>query len=264
MVRRMITSSSNAQIKNIIALQKKSKIRNEQDVFVVEGIKMFSELPKDRIVSVFVSESFLEVPEQIALLEGVKFESVSDKVFKEISDTFTPQGILAVVKQYHYSFEDLRSNAKGAPMFIVLEELQDPGNLGTILRTGEGAGVTGIILSKGCVDIYNSKVIRSTMGTVFRVPFMYTEDLPGTINKIKESCTVYAAYLKGSRYAYDECDYTKGTAFVIGNEAKGLTEEIAGLADERIIIPMQGQVESLNAAVAASILMYEGYRQRRQ
>ena len=149
-------------------------------------------------------------------------------------------------------------------MFMVLEELQDPGNLGTILRTGEGAGVTGIILSKGCVDIYNSKVIRSTMGTVFRVPFMYTEDLPGTINKIKETCTVYAAYLKGSRYAYDECDYVKGTAFVIGNEAKGLTEEIAELADERIIIPMQGQVESLNAAVAASILMYEGYRQRRQ
>lgn len=260
----MITSSSNAQIKNVIALQKKSKARNEQDVFVVEGIKMFTELPRDRIVSVFVSESFLGENEQRKLLEGVKYECVSDKVFKEISDTFTPQGILAVVKKYHYSFDDLMNNAKTAPMLMVLEELQDPGNLGTILRTGEGAGITGVIMSKGCVDIYNSKVIRSTMGTVFRVPFMYTDDLPEVIQIIKERCTVYAAYLKGSRYKYDECDYTKGTAFIIGNEAKGLSAEIAGLADERIIIPMQGQVESLNAAVAASILMYEGYRQRRQ
>lgn len=260
----MITSSSNAQIKNVIALQKKSKARNEQDVFVVEGIKMFTELPRDRIVSVFVSESFLGENEQRKLLEGVKYECVSDKVFKEISDTFTPQGILAVVKQYHYSFDDLMNNAKKAPMLMVLEELQDPGNLGTILRTGEGAGITGVIMSKGCVDIYNSKVIRSTMGTVFRVPFMYADDLSEVIQIIKEQCTVYAAYLKGSRYKYDECDYTKGTAFIIGNEAKGLSAEIAGLADERIIIPMQGQVESLNAAVAASILMYEGYRQRRQ
>lgn len=260
----MITSSGNAQIKNVIALQKKSKARNEQDVFVVEGIKMFTELPRERIVSVFVSESFLGENEQRKMLEGVKYECVSDKVFKEISDTFTPQGILAVVKQYHYSFDDLMNNAKKAPMLMVLEELQDPGNLGTILRTGEGAGITGVIMSKGCVDIYNSKVIRSTMGTVFRVPFMYTDDLPEVIQIIKEKCTVYAAYLKGSRYKYDECDYTKGTAFIIGNEAKGLSAEIAGLADERIIIPMQGQVESLNAAVAASILMYEGYRQRRQ
>lgn len=264
MADRMITSSGNAQIKNVIALQKKSKARNEQDVFVVEGIKMFTELPRERIVSVFVSESFLGENEQRKMLEGVKYECVSDKVFKEISDTFTPQGILAVVKQYHYSFDDLMNNAKKAPMLMVLEELQDPGNLGTILRTGEGAGITGVIMSKGCVDIYNSKVIRSTMGTVFRVPFMYTDDLPEVIQIIKEKCTVYAAYLKGSRYKYDECDYTKGTAFIIGNEAKGLSAEIAGLADERIIIPMQGQVESLNAAVAASILMYEGYRQRRQ
>lgn len=260
----MITNSSNAQIKNVIALQKKSKARNEQDVFVVEGIKMFMELPKERIVSVFVSESFLGENGQKTLLKGVKYECVSDKVFKEISDTFTPQGILAVVRQYHYSFEDLMNNAGKAPMLMVLEELQDPGNLGTILRTGEGAGITGVIMSKGCVDIYNSKVIRSTMGTVFRVPFMYADDLPGIIQAIKEKCTVYAAYLKDSRYRYDECDYTKGTAFIIGNEAKGLSAEIAGLADERIIIPMQGQVESLNAAVAASILMYEGYRQRRQ
>lgn len=263
MVRRMITSSSNAQIKNIIALQKKSKTRSEQDVFIVEGIKMFLEAPKDRIVSVFVSESFLAVPQQKELLCGVRYECVSDKVFKEISDTFTPQGILAVVKQYHYSFEELLKAESKVPMLMILEELQDPGNLGTILRTGEGAGVTGIIMSKGCVDIYNSKVIRSTMGSIFRVPFMYTEDLSKTIKQLKESCTVYAAYLKGSRYEYDKCDYSKATAFVIGNEAKGLSEEIAGLADERIVIPMQGQVESLNAAVAASILMYEGYRQRR-
>lgn len=259
----MITSSSNAQIKNIIALQKKGKARNEQDVFVVEGIKMFSEVPRDRLEAVFVSEGFLNEPQQKDMLDGIQYECVSDKVFKGISDTFTPQGILAIVKQYHYSFEDLIKAGRGMPMLMVLEELQDPGNLGTIVRTGEGAGITGIIMSKGCVDIYNSKVIRSTMGSVFRVPFMYTDDLQETIQQIKKSCKVYAAYLKGSRYEYDKCDYTKGTAFIVGNEAKGLSGEIAELADERIVIPMLGQVESLNAAVAASVLMYEGYRQRR-
>lgn len=258
----MITSSSNPQIKNIIALQKKPKERKTQDVFLVEGVKMFGEAPRERISSVFVSESFLEDSGQRRLLEGIDYECVSDKVFCEISDTMTPQGIMAVVRQYHYTLEDILRQKK-THMLLILEEIQDPGNLGTIIRTGEGAGITGIIMSRGCVDIYNSKVIRSTMGSVYRVPFLYTENLGQTVSEIKKYCTVYAAYLKGSRYAYDKGNYKKSTAFLIGNEAKGLSDEAVGLADERVIIPMEGKVESLNAAVAASILMYEGARQRR-
>lgn len=263
----MITGSSNPQIKNITALQKKSKARNEQDIFVIEGVKMFSEAPKDRILSVFASESFLELPKHKNLLAGIRYEAVSDKIFKEISDTDTPQGILALIRQYHHTAEDFLQKNKTSqkyPMLLVLEEIQDPGNLGTIIRTAEGAGVTGVIMSRGCVDIYNPKTIRSTMGSVFRVPFMYADDLKKAILMLKNNCNVFAAYLKDgdSSIRYDKCDYTRGTAFVIGNEAKGLSKETAGLADKRIIIPMLGQVESLNAAVAASILMYEGMRQR--
>lgn len=257
----MITANTNPQIKNIVALQKKSKQRKEQDVFIVEGIKMFLEAPRERIEAVYVSESFLKDKKQADLLNGIKYECVSDKVFAGISDTMTPQGILAIVKQYHYSFEDIIKSDK-EPLIIVLEELNDPGNLGTIIRTGEGAGVTGVILSKGSVDIYNSKVIRATMGSIYRMPFMYVENLHETLDKLRNYCTIYAAYLDEDRFNCYSADYTKGTAFLIGNEANGLSKETVALADKRIIIPMEGKVESLNASIAASVLMYEAHRQR--
>lgn len=263
----MITSSSNASVKNIITLQKKGKARREQDVYVIEGIKMFSEVPKEKLVQVFASEGFLSQPENEQRLQGLlgekdcSCETVSDKVFKEMTDTQTPQGILAVVKQNHYVLEEMFP-AEQAAQIMVLEDMQDPGNLGTILRAGEGAGITGVIMSKGTVDIYNPKVIRSTMGSVYRVPFLYTDCLDDTLQEVKKCCTVYAAHLHG-QYDYDKADYTKPTAMLIGNEANGLSDEISAMADVWIKIPMAGKVESLNAAVAASVLMFEAFRQRR-
>ena len=147
---------------------------------------------------------------------------------------------------------------------MILENLQDPGNLGTILRTAEGAGVDAVLLSRGCVDIYNPKTIRSTMGSVYRLPFAYTDDLTGMLSLLKERrIHIYAAHLKGRRY-YDEEDYRHSCAFLIGNEGNGLSEHISACADTLIRIPMAGQVESLNAAVSASILAYEAFRQRRR
>ena len=149
-------------------------------------------------------------------------------------------------------------------MLLVLDNLQDPGNLGTIFRTAEAAGVTGIILSKDSVDIYNPKVIRSTMGAIFRMPFVYVEKLTDTIEELKaHQIQVYAAHLEGKN-AYDEENYLNGTAYLIGNEGNGLRQEVADCADTWIRIPMLGQAESLNAAVAASILMFEAARQRRK
>ena len=149
------------------------------------------------------------------------------------------------------------------PHVIVLDNLQDPGNLGTILRTAEGAGVSGVLLSRESVDLYNPKVIRSTMGSIYRMPFFYSQDLREDLKKWKSrGICLYAAHLKGSR-PYDEADYRQPAAFLIGNESQGLTEETADLADCRIRIPMEGQVESLNAAVASAVLMYEARRQRR-
>ena len=149
-----------------------------------------------------------------------------------------------------------------APLFLLLENIQDPGNLGTMLRTGEGAGVSGIIMSRDTVDLYNPKVIRSTMGSIYRVPFYYAEDFAAAVHQVQQAgVSVYAAHLRGKN-SYACQDYTKGTAFLIGNEGNGLREETAELADCYIRIPMEGKVESLNAAVASSILMYEAHRQR--
>lgn len=261
----IITSTSNAQIRRVATLLGKTAARREADLFVVEGPKMFSEAPRERIAQVFVSESFYWEAGRAKELEGLRVSVVADPVFTRMSDTRTPQGVLCLVRCFHYREEDLiGAGAGNAPFVLVLENLQDPGNLGTILRTGEGAGVTGVLLGPGCVDVYNPKVIRSTMGSVYRVPFAVTEDLAGSIRALqRRGIRVYAAHL-GGRMDYDEPDYTKGSAFLIGNESKGLTDETAALADTPVRIPMLGQVESLNAAMACGILSYEAAGQRRR
>lgn len=257
----MITSTANAQVKNLGQLIKKSKARTEQDVYVVEGIKMFQEAPKDEIVKAYVSEELFEKGTLAESLEGISYEVLKNDVFNHVADTKTPQGILCVMKQKKYTLDRLTEG--DCPLLLVLENLQDPGNLGTMMRTAEGAGVTGVLLSRGCVDIYNPKTIRSTMGSIYRVPFLYTDDLMGAMDTLhaKGICT-YAAHLKGKGY-YDEESYQKPTAFLIGNEGNGLSDELSDKAKQYIKIPMEGKLESLNAAVAAAILMYEASRQRR-
>ena len=279
----MITSLANKGVKEVIQLEQKGKVRKEKGLFVAEGIKMFMEAPPEEIQKVYVSANFLEKTSSAckAKFDSIlsPYEMVSDEVFKKMSDTMTPQGILCVMKQKQYSLDVMLStdnkssidnttaqdnmSSSAAPLLVILEDIQDPGNLGTIFRSGEGAGVTGIIMSTGCVDIYNPKTIRSTMGSVYRVPFIYTENTDKIIETLqKRNITVYAAHLQGAK-SYDACDYGKGSAFLIGNESKGLKEETADKADIRIKIPMLGKVESLNAAVASSVLFYEAARQRR-
>ncbi len=255
----MITSTANQQVKHLIQLQKKGKLRKEEGVFVVEGAKMFQEAPREWIEKIYVSEEFLK-KEENGMLKDRKFEVVENRVFKTMSDTMTPQGILSILKQPHSTLEELLS--ADHPHLMLLENLQDPGNLGTIVRTGEGAGITGILMSRETVDIFNPKTIRSTMGSIYRVPFLYVEDLKEILPELKKRgiCT-YAAHLKGTEN-YDQKSFLGGTAFMIGNEGNGLSEELASLADEYLKIPMCGQVESLNAAIASAILMYEVHRQR--
>lgn len=263
----MITSYRNKSVSEVIQLNQKVKERNRQDVFVVEGIKMFAEAPEDRIQKVYIAqraEAELR-SEYEKKLNRLFVEIVADDVFDKMSDTKTPQGILCLVRQFHYGIDELLSAEKNNKnrLFILLEDLQDPGNLGTIFRTGEGADVDGIIMSSRTVDVYNPKTIRSTMGSVYRVPFLYTDDLCAEIRVLQQhNITVYAAHLDGIKH-YDEYDYRCGTAFLVGNEGNGLKRETADCADEMLRIPMEGRVESLNAAVASSILLYEAYRQRR-
>ena len=258
----MITSVNNGQVKNIIQLNQKTKARREQGLFVAEGRKMFGEAPADWIEKVYVSETLTSDPALMEQVEKLPYDIVTDSVFRQMSDTQTPQGILTVLRRPSYTLEDILGGKN--PLVMVLEDLQDPGNAGTILRTGEGAGVSGVLLTRTCVDITNPKVIRSTMGSVYRMPFLYVESVVSLTQELKKhNIRTFAAHLKG-RNSYDQESYTGGTAFLIGNEGKGLTEEAANSADGLIRIPMCGKVESLNAAMASGILMYEAARQRRQ
>ncbi len=266
----MITSTNNDRVKQVVAYVQKSKARKDGDVFVIEGMKMLREAPVLQVREVYVTGRFLDkaTEEDKEILWRYGAEEVSDDVMKKMADTQTPQGVLAVVSQYHYTEEEVlegyNKDDEGAkPLILILENIQDPGNLGTMLRSGEGAGVTGVILSKGSADIYNPKVIRSTMGSIFRMPFIYVENLAEMIKKLSASgINTYAAHLKGTKN-YDEFDYTKPTAFLVGNEGNGLTKETADAATEYILIPMKGEVESMNAATSAAILTFEASRQRR-
>lgn len=265
----MITSPTNSHIKAICEYMSKTKERRKNDIFVVEGIRMNEESPFELVREVYASDSFMKGAgerEKKFLSEvtkaGKSFEIVSDAVYDRMTGTRTPQGILSVVKQIHYEMKDILKEP--SPLIIVLEDIQDPGNLGTILRTAEGAGVSGIIMSRKTADIYNPKVVRSTMGSIFRIPFVYADAVPETMKELKaHGIELFAAYLKGTK-SYDELNYTKGTAFLIGNEGNGLSKEVADSADTYIRIPMLGRVESLNAATSTAILAFEAARQRRQ
>ena len=260
----MITSPSNSKVKQVVQWQSKARERRQAGIFLTEGFKLFEEAPEESIHEVYLSEDAMS---RLKLESGLReklqrtgYETVSGEVFQKMSDTNTPQGILCVVRRPEHTLEQLLNTP--APLLVVLENLQDPGNLGTILRTGEGAGITGVILGRETVDIFNPKAIRATMGSIFRVPFVCVENLSQTIGAIRErGVRTYAAHLSG-RSCYDGFSFQGGTAFLIGNEGKGLSAEITALADGLLRIPMEGMVESLNAAVAAALLMYEAHRQR--
>ena len=229
----MITSASNTRVKKVAALNQKAKERRQEGKYVVEGVKMFLEAPEEEIEEIYAVEGFQNAA-CMEKLAGRPFETVSEEVFRKMSDTAAPQGILCVMRQKKYALADLLA-AKN-PLLMILEDIQDPGNLGTILRT---------------------------MGSIYRVPFVYVSSLEETAVQLKAAgIRLFAAHLKGKSW-YDGEDYRKGSAFLIGNEGNGLQEETAALADTYIKIPMEGRVESLNAAMASGILMYEAARQRR-
>lgn len=257
----MITSNSNVQIKKLIKLQKSSKLRKEQNAFVIEGKKMFQEAKMLGIVEkVYVSETFYKEKEKY--LEDIEYEILTDNLLKEISDTMTPQGVLAIVRKSEYHLKDLFSMKKGA--FLFLEDVRDPGNVGTMIRTAEGAGIKGIILSKESVDVYNPKVVRSTMGSLFRMPLVYVEDFQNVLIQAKDSgVRLFATDLQGKNN-YDQEEYIGKCGIIIGNEANGISFGTKKNADIFVKIPMMGKVESLNASVAAALMMYEVYRQDRK
>ena len=269
---REITSPSNEIIKKTVQYASKASARKEDGVFVAEGTKLVTEAPSSSVRRLFVSDSCLSSlqKEKGKLLEA--FENLSgsleaddviklpDHIFEKISTMKTPQGMLAVLDAPSFSEEDVCG--KDVPLVLVLEDIQDPGNVGTVFRTAEAAGVSGIVLTPGCADPLSPKVVRSSMGAIFRVPFVIEDDLSGCISRLEEKgITCYAARLDAAE-SYDKCDLTAPCALLIRNEGNGLSKDVIDKASKGIFIPMSGKTESLNAAVSASILSYEARRQR--
>lgn len=256
----MITAVNNKGVKRVIALKKSARDRRENGSFIVEGVRMFEETPDELIKSAYVTSDFYNKYANRGRLDKIGALLTSDEVFAKMSDTVTPQGILLEVAFPENSVEKMIS--KENAFLLCLQDIQDPGNLGTMLRTAEGAGVSGVIMSRGCVDIYSPKVVRSTMGAIYRMPFAYSDDLVALVPSMqKMGIKVYAAALReDSRYT--DKSYLGKCAILIGNEGNGLTKEIIDVSDEAVTIPMEGQVESLNAAMSAGIIMYEAKRQR--
>ncbi|HEX2924853.1 MAG TPA: 23S rRNA (guanosine(2251)-2'-O)-methyltransferase RlmB [Ruminiclostridium sp.] len=260
-----IQSSQNSTIKEIKALHLK-KNRDAQGVYFVEGIRFVSDaIDNGQAVSkVIVSEKLESLNGGSELLEKVKsvctdISLVPDKLFREVSDTQTPQGILAVLKKNEYDFQRVISQGSS---IVVLDCLQDPGNVGTIIRTADAAGMSAILMSKGCADLYSPKVLRSTMGSVFHMPIFEGLNLTETIGLLKQNgYKVIASHLSGQNNYFQE-ELTGKSAIIVGNEANGITEETAHMADSLVKIPMPGRAESLNASVAASIMIYEIVRQK--
>ena len=253
-------SISFREIKNI---EKNKKARDVQGLFITEGIKLCREAPPDLIEAVFTTaefaadhpEFFCDLPSHVQITNDIRTER-----FAGLSDTKSPQGILTVLRKPAFDREKILS--KPNPLFVLLENVQDPGNAGTILRTAEAAGVDAVFLTEGAVDLYNPKTIRSTMGSIYRVPHFYVKDPDALLDEFAQrGITTHAAHLHGT-HSYTDADYTCGSAFLIGNESRGLSDALSERADVLMKIPMCGRVESLNAAMAAGILMYEARRQR--
>ncbi len=255
----MIESSQNKLIKEIKALGER-KHRDEKGLFIADGLRFVSEIPDSmNIDKMIFTESFADKNDISAYRKRTACYVVSDRLFKELSETKNPQGIMAVCQRKEIRLTEI---IKKNGFYVIAEEMNDPGNLGTVIRTAHAAGVDGVILSKGSVDLYNPKVLRSTMGSIFKVPVVQNADLSETAEIMKgKGIKIYAAHLKGKKYHYD-LKLDRGCAFMLGNEARGLSDSAAALCDDLVKIPMPGDAESLNASVAAAILIYEAVRQR--
>lgn len=258
----VITSKDNEQIKHIRKLKEK-KYRDEFGEYVIEGVKLIKEAiaEKANIKTIVACDDCVKNEEidPKVMYEIAKYNCIyaEEKVFKSISDVQNHQGLLAVMSKEK---EEEKIDYK-EDIIVVLDDIQDPGNLGTILRTIDSAGLHQIILSKGSGDPYNPKVVRSTMGAILRVNVIESQNLVDTLKKLKKhKYEIVATSLDTNKSIYD-IDYKK-KVLVIGNEANGVSKEVLDIADEKVIIPMLGKTESLNAAVATGIITYEYVRQK--
>ncbi|MDI6600844.1 MAG: RNA methyltransferase [Thermoanaerobacteraceae bacterium] len=248
-----ISSRQNPIIKNAITLKQK-KWRDEYQKYIIEGLKSVREALNH---GVDVDHIFISMGQRTIIEE---FEYLSDKiilvpenVFQELSDAKTPQGIIAVASFYSYSLHDILRDGN---IFLVLDMIQDPGNMGTLIRSADAFGIDGILISMGSCDIYNPKVVRATMGSIFHVPFAYA-DIMKIVEALKENRVFTIATSPYAEDSIRDVEIKPPAAIFLGNEANGLNEDIIERCDKKVRIEMRGKAESLNVAVAGSIIMHE-------
>lgn len=257
-----ITSKDNDIIKHIKKLKDK-KYRDVSNEFMIEGVKLLTEAIQENSKIKYIilcddCERSDLIPKEL-MYEIAKYNCiyVTEKIFKYLSEVQTPQGVLAVIEKNNVELEIDYSQ----DVIVALDDIQDPGNLGTILRTVDSVGLTQILVSKGTADCYNPKVVRSTMGAIFRVTIIECEDLLKVLKEIKKhKFKVMVSSLQTENSIYD-VDLNK-KVIVIGNEANGVEQQIQDISDEKIKIPMLGKTESLNASVATGIILYEYVRKK--
>lgn len=274
----LITSKENQTIKEIKKLKEK---KYRKDKFIVEGIKMIKEAISENIEIEYLVFADLSIEKEINNIDKYNVLEVPEKILQELSDVVTPQGVLAVVRkkcgnvmketeknkekdekqEFKQDLLDRYNIDYNSEYILALDGLQDPGNMGTIIRTADSANIKQIIVSKNTVDSYSSKVIRSTMGAIFRVNIIEVENLADILEELKnKGFDIISTSLDTNNSIYD-VEYKKSVV-VIGNEANGVTKEVQEISNKKVKIPMLGKTESLNASVAAGIMIYEYVRQK--
>ncbi len=264
----MITSPQNKFIKLATSLKQK-KYRDELGLFIVEGVRLVEEA----VASNWLVETCIYTGEAVEqerarkiicdlTSKDCRMLQVPDSIYGKITDTKEPQGIMAIVRKDIDSLQDILVAGK-KECFIVLDGVQDPGNVGTMIRTAAAAGCTGVILTRGCADVFANKAVRSSMGSIFHVPIfegLKTSDVISSLGK--HDIKILATSLESSK-VYFEVDFDQSIAIVFGNEGNGVSPDLLEKAQERLYIPLYNHVESLNVAACAAIILYEVVRQRR-
>lgn len=258
----VISSKDNETIKKLKKLKDK-KYRDQENCYIIEGIKLIKEAIQEnaKIKLIIICD---DCKQENNIEEDIKYEIakyeciyVTEKIFLSITNVINPQGMLAVIEKEQ---QDSEINYED-DLFLILDDIQDPGNMGTILRTADSLNLKQIIISKESADIYNPKVVRSTMGAIFRMKIIQSENLVKTLKEMKKhKIKIITTSLQTNKKIYD-IEYNK-TAIVIGNEANGVSKEILEIADEKVKIPMPGKTESLNASVATAVILYEAMRNK--
>lgn len=251
-----VSSKENSLIKLVSKLQKSASARRENGLFVLEGLRICDDAYQNGIlfdkliISKTADEKYSKNIEKFAEISKECY-ILPDSLFKKICDTTTPQGIIAIAKIPATNVKNILKTGR----YIALENVADPANLGAVSRTAEALGVSGILLSSNSCDPYSPKALRASMGTLLRMPVILVEDFIGEIKK--SGLKAYSCVVDRNAKSITDVEFSSGSAVIIGNEANGITEETKNASDEQITIRMSGKAESLNAAAAASIAMWE-------